>query len=173
MKPSLFAVNTLTVMSVNVDGVISCVREFLPLMKPQDEGCIAITSSLAAFFPTKFIGAPYSVSKYAVRGFAEVMLVEAQRFYPHINVACIHAGLVQTSIVDNTHIAHDPRTPMSTPEAVEVARAHAKQAYERFGTTCPKAVRQILAGVKAGESRIMVRHSPMQERCLIPVVCVL
>jgi len=69
------------VMEINLHGVVSTVRYFLPFLRAQAKACVVITSSVAGFFPSDKIGVPYTTSKFAARGFAESLLVEARELY--------------------------------------------------------------------------------------------
>ena len=134
------------VLDVNITGVVSTVRYFLPTLCAQEKACVVITSSVAGFFPSDKIGVPYTTSKFAVRGFAEALLCEARELYPHVNVACVHPGIINTSIVDASPMDPDARlikegglfgkgseTGVATDDAVALHKKAAKGVYATFG----------------------------------------
>ncbi len=65
----------LDTMNVNVSGMFYMVRAAVPLFRKTQGGCIINMSSVAGRLGMP-MRAPYSVSKYAVRGLTEVLAVE-------------------------------------------------------------------------------------------------
>jgi len=75
------------VMAVNLDGVVSCTREFWPQLMAAEQATIANTSSVAGFIPpAAALCTPYATSKYAVRGFSEHLMYVSRVIAPHITV---------------------------------------------------------------------------------------
>lgn len=78
---------TRTILSVNVDGVVTTVLAALALMRPRRRGQVAIMSSLAAF--RGFPGAPaYCASKAAVRIWGEALRGTVAREGLTVSVIC-------------------------------------------------------------------------------------
>ena len=78
-------------MSINVDGQFFCARRAARLMKAQRSGAIINISSTAGRIGMP-LRAPYSTSKYAVRGLTDVLAVELGEF--DIRVNAILPGLI-------------------------------------------------------------------------------
>lgn len=78
-------------LAVNVTGQFYCIRHAVPLMKAQRAGVILNISSTAGRLGMA-LRAPYSTSKYAVRGLTDVLAVELGEF--GIRVNAILPGLV-------------------------------------------------------------------------------
>ena len=90
------------IMAVNVDGVVSCTREFWPLLMAAAPGRAALvnTSSVAGFLPNAASHCtPYAVSKYAVRGFSEHLMTLTPVIAPHLTVHCVHPGAIHTELI--------------------------------------------------------------------------
>jgi NAD(P)-dependent dehydrogenase (short-subunit alcohol dehydrogenase family) len=78
-------------MAVNVTGMFYMVRKAVPLFKQANAGCIINLSSVAGRIGMP-LRAPYSTSKYAVRGLTDVLAVELGEF--NVRVNAILPGLV-------------------------------------------------------------------------------
>jgi len=78
-------------MAVNVAGQFYMVRKAVPLFKQAGGGCIINLSSVAGRLGMP-LRAPYSASKYAVRGLTDVLAVELGEFGVRVNA--ILPGLV-------------------------------------------------------------------------------
>jgi NAD(P)-dependent dehydrogenase (short-subunit alcohol dehydrogenase family) len=76
---------------VNVTGGFYMARRAVPLMKKQNSGVILNLSSTAGRLGMP-LRSPYSTSKYAVRGFTDVLAIELGKF--NIRVNAILPGLV-------------------------------------------------------------------------------
>ncbi len=85
------------VLAVNLSGVISGVRCFLPMMKRRGEGHIVNTASGSGFFirPGRHQG-PYAVSKFAVVAFSEAL--EQELAGTGIGVSVLCPGAVNTAL---------------------------------------------------------------------------
>eukprot|EP01065_Artemidia_motanka_P000831 TRINITY_DN10393_c0_g1_i1.p2 TRINITY_DN10393_c0_g1~~TRINITY_DN10393_c0_g1_i1.p2 ORF type:complete len:345 (+),score=149.55 TRINITY_DN10393_c0_g1_i1:59-1036(+) len=153
---------------INLNGVISCTRAFLPLLKAQDKAFIVNTSSVAGYFPLTG-SVTYTTSKFAVRGFTECLLTEMRQLHPHVNVACVHPGIIKTDIITSARMQVDKRLHEKLPsvaradltgktdaECVAQAKQTQNKMYERFGYTAREAAVMILDGVKKGSTRIRV-----------------
>lgn len=122
-------------MDVNINGQFYCVRATVPVMKAQNAGVILNISSTAGRMgmPRRSV---YSASKYAVRGFTDVLAVELGDY--NIRVNSILPGVVngprvrrvlaeQAQIIGETYEEYLPRilhnVSMHTAvEAEDVAR---------------------------------------------------
>jgi NAD(P)-dependent dehydrogenase (short-subunit alcohol dehydrogenase family) len=78
-------------MAVNVSGQFYMVRKAVPLFKQAGGGCIINLSSVAGRLGMP-LRAPYSASKYAVRGLTDVLAVELGEIGVRVNA--ILPGLV-------------------------------------------------------------------------------
>jgi NAD(P)-dependent dehydrogenase (short-subunit alcohol dehydrogenase family) len=78
-------------MAVNVTGMFYMVRKAVPLFKQAGGGCIINLSSVAGRIGMP-LRAPYSTSKYAVRGLTDVLAVELGEY--NVRVNAILPGLV-------------------------------------------------------------------------------
>lgn len=74
----------LDTMNVNVTGMFYMARAAAPLFREAQSGCIINMSSVAGRLGMP-MRAPYSVSKYAVRGLTEVLAVELGEFGVRVN----------------------------------------------------------------------------------------
>ncbi len=137
------------VMSVNFMGMVYGTKEFLPLLKQRPEALIANVSSVFGLFPRKRQGA-YCASKYAIRGFTEVLAQELKS--RPILVASIHPGHIGTDIVRNAR-ADGNVVGVTLSEEEQAAIADAFKAY---GLAPERAAEIILDGVKQGKRKIMV-----------------
>lgn len=78
-------------MAVNVTGMFYMVRKAVPLFRQAAGGCVINLSSVAGRVGMP-MRAPYSTSKYAVRGLTDVLAVELGEF--NVRVNAILPGLV-------------------------------------------------------------------------------
>jgi len=129
-------------------GVLYTVRAFLPHVIKMDEGGIYITSSVNGFW-TWPGHAPYTSAKFAVRGLAESLLVETYIKAPHIKVAVIHPGAIQTGIVRNA-------ARESSIKDVDLSKLN--ESFTKFGISAADAAKWILDGVKNEDTRILVGY---------------
>lgn len=91
------------ILGINVKGVINGMRSFVPRMLAQGTDCHMVnTSSLAGFLAAPFM-APYTVSKYAVRGLTETMHYELAMMEAKLKVSVLCPGQVATGIMDSGH----------------------------------------------------------------------
>ena len=68
------------------DDVITFGR---PMLMAAEEAAVVNTSSVAGFCPPAAgYCTPYAISKYAVRGFSEHLLLQCRAIAPHITVTC-------------------------------------------------------------------------------------
>ncbi|HKE15206.1 MAG TPA: SDR family NAD(P)-dependent oxidoreductase [Kofleriaceae bacterium] len=86
------------VLSVNLRGVISGVRVFLPpLLASGEEGHIVNTASMAGLTSNPFMGA-YTVAKHGVVALSEVLAKELELSGARVGVSVLCPGFVKTQI---------------------------------------------------------------------------
>lgn len=89
------------ILGVNLKGVINGMRSFVPRMLAQGSDCHMVnTSSLAGFLAAPYM-APYTVSKYAVRGLTETLHYELAMMEAKLKVSVLCPGQVATGIMDS------------------------------------------------------------------------
>ena len=132
------------------------------------------TSSVAALWPqASGTCSPYATSKAAVRGFTEHLAHQARVLAPGLQVVCVHPGAIQTEIVGKNFniVEADERLVRSSPllsaaqrakfEAADPAgrvrfmREKAADAF-KLGISAQQAANEIIDGVVAGRTRVMV-----------------
>lgn len=79
------------ILGVNVSGQFYCLRQAIPLLKRQKSGAVINISSTAGRIGMP-LRAPYSTTKYAVRGLTDVLAIELGEH--NIRVNCILPGLI-------------------------------------------------------------------------------
>lgn len=160
------------VMAVNLDGVVTATRVFWPMLLDADEAAVVNTSSVAGFCPPAAgYSTPYAVSKYAVRGFSEHLMMQCGVIAPHITVTSVHPGAIITEIakknlnIDDADMRFldllppgEARELASLPDAERILRVKRRvgDTFERFGTTAAKAASIILDGVVWKRTRVLV-----------------
>jgi len=133
------------VMRVNFDAPVALCRALLPTLRRTPGSHIVNVSSLYGL-----IGPPgqsaYSSSKYALRGFSEVLRHELAP--DGIGVTTVHPGGIRTRIADSARVAASV-----DPTVVESRR----RAMNRLLTfPADKAAAQILAGVERRRARVLI-----------------
>jgi NAD(P)-dependent dehydrogenase (short-subunit alcohol dehydrogenase family) len=88
------------VMGVDFWGVVHGCREFLPLLREQDEGHIVNTASMSAVATEAPTMAPYICAKSAVLAMSECLDSELRKAGEHIGVSVILPGPVLTRMMD-------------------------------------------------------------------------
>ena len=123
------------VINVNMWGVVYGCRVFLPYLKLQSESVLANVSSINGMVPFLKNG-PYNMSKYAVYGLNETLMMELRD--TSVQVLSIHPGGISTNIVDNS-INADTRTregfaklANTTPEQAALAIVNAVKKKKRY-----------------------------------------
>jgi NAD(P)-dependent dehydrogenase (short-subunit alcohol dehydrogenase family) len=101
------------VMQVNTDAVFLLTRILLPLLQLSDSGRLLFTSSGVGKTPRAYWGA-YSVSKYAMEGFA-MLLADELEATSKVRVNIINPGGTRTAMRAAAFPAEDPGT-LKTPE---------------------------------------------------------
>jgi short-subunit dehydrogenase len=134
------------VIDVNFWGVVHGTRLFLPSLRQQRQAHIVNISSIFGIVGVAGQSA-YAASKFAVRGFSEVLRHELGD--TAIRVSTVHPGGVRTNIARNARMPAklDPRQRERLVAAFE----------ERLARTTPEeAARRILRGIERNEPRILV-----------------
>jgi short-subunit dehydrogenase len=132
-------------MGINYWGVVYGVKTFLPLLRRQPRAHIVNVSSIYGMISPSGQSA-YCSSKFAVRGFTEVLLHELEG--STIGVSCVHPGGIRTAVARRARIAakSDP-----AHAALTIKR------FDRLALTPPEAAADIIVdGVRRGKSRVLV-----------------
>jgi short-subunit dehydrogenase len=130
---------------INFWGLVRMTRAFMPLLQASEDARIVNLSSLYGLIapPEQ---APYSASKFAVRGFSEALRHELEG--SNVGVTVVHPGGV------NTSIAEKARLPAGVSEE-EIARR--RERYRKLLTMPPEiAGETIVRGIERRQSRVLV-----------------
>jgi NAD(P)-dependent dehydrogenase (short-subunit alcohol dehydrogenase family) len=134
-------------MGVNFWGVVHGVKLFLPALEREPRSMIVNLSSVFGI-----VGAPghsaYAASKFAVRGFSEVLRHELAAAGSAVRVCVVHPGGIRTNIARRARIGAGAARS-STAEEVEF--------FDRVARTSPEAAAQRIArGIERDEERVLV-----------------
>lgn len=104
----------LTTFRINVDGVVTVTRTFLPDLIAADDGHLVNIASASGFIGLPF-GSTYAASKWAVIGFSDSIRLELGLLgHDHVGVTAVCPSYVDTGLFEG---ARPPRTTrMLTPE---------------------------------------------------------
>lgn len=132
-------------MSINFWGVVYGTKMFLPVLRRQARGHIVNISSVFGL-----IGPPghaaYSASKFAVRGFTEVLRHELAG--SNITVSCVHPGGIRTNIARNA------RAGAGADESIIGKEG---EFFDKVAKTLPEtAAERIVRGVLRDEEKILI-----------------
>jgi NAD(P)-dependent dehydrogenase (short-subunit alcohol dehydrogenase family) len=134
-------------MSINLDGVITGTRAFLPVLMRQGSGAIVNTSSVFGLAGIPFQSS-YCAAKFAVRGFTDSLRQELHG--TGVRAINVHPGGIKTGIARSAKIHEDPRgTNRSSQEIAGEFDALVQ-------TTPERAAEVIHTGVDAGKARILI-----------------
>ena len=132
-------------MGINFWGVVHGVRNFLPVLRHQPRAHIVNVSSIYGIIAPSGQSA-YCASKFAVRGFTEVLRHELEG--TSVGVSCVHPGGIRTPIAKNARIGAGVH-----PSIRELNLAR----FDRHAITSPEAAAdRIVRGVRRNEPRILV-----------------
>ncbi|HXZ13354.1 MAG TPA: SDR family NAD(P)-dependent oxidoreductase [Candidatus Sulfotelmatobacter sp.] len=132
-------------MGINFWGVVYGVKNFLPILKRQPRAHIVNISSIFGIVAPAGQSA-YCASKFAVRGFSEVLLHELAG--TQVGVSCVHPGGIRTNVVARARLGE--RVPTSI---LEMTLAY----FDRVAVTTPEqAADRIVRGVRRNEPRIII-----------------
>jgi NAD(P)-dependent dehydrogenase (short-subunit alcohol dehydrogenase family) len=143
------------VMNINFWGVVYGTKTFLPLMLKQRSGVIANVSSIFGIVGWPLQGV-YNASKFAVRGFTEVLWRELEG--TGVRAVSIHPGGIKTNIVKSMRFRRGLGPTASHDSTVRLFDAMARTTPERCADT-------ILSGIDRGDKRILIgRDATMLDR---------
>jgi short-subunit dehydrogenase len=136
------------VMAINFQAPVDLTRGLLPALLQSPGGHVVNVSSLFGLIGPAGQSA-YSSSKYAIRGFSEVLRHELE---PHgVGVTTVHPGGIRTRIAETARVAAS-----ATPEEAE----RGKRAFAKLLTyPADKAAAQILRGVERRKGRVLIAYS--------------
>ena len=138
-------------MDINFWGTVYGSKVFLPVFRKQGFGHIINLSSVFGLISPPGQSA-YCASKFAVRGFTEVLRHELED--TQILVSCVHPGGIKTDIVKNAR-----RGELATDEDMELAPVM----LEKLALTTPdKAAQTIIRGIKSKNPRILIGRDAAQ-----------
>jgi NAD(P)-dependent dehydrogenase (short-subunit alcohol dehydrogenase family) len=160
------------------DGVYFCSRAFVPLLVASEGGWLVNTSSIQGFW-VDGPGSPhtaYATAKFAVKGFSEALIEDFRLHAPHVRVAVVLPGHIDTEIVSNSARILGENLSRADPDQIRVGMmrrgllplsacdtdlpridAARRELAPEFLTTSPRsAARAILDGIRAGCWRILV-----------------
>jgi len=138
-------------MGINFWGVVYGVRYFLPILKQQPRAHIVNLSSIFGIVGPVGQSA-YSASKFAVRGFTEVVRHELEG--TSVSVSCVHPGGIHTAIAKHARLG---------TYAPQKEKDDAVTFFEKVTPTSPEAAAtRILQGVEKREPRILIGKDARQ-----------
>ncbi|MGY1736061.1 SDR family NAD(P)-dependent oxidoreductase [Geodermatophilus sp. SYSU D00684] len=139
-------------LGVNLHGVINGTKAFLPHLIASGDGHVVNVSSLNGFMAQPTLSA-YCASKFAVRGFTEVVRTEMIAGGHPVQVTVVHPGGVRTNIASAT-VAEAQAQGLELSPA-ELTR---NRVYNEKLLTMPaeQAARIVVDGVEAGKPRVRV-----------------
>ncbi|MEY8881310.1 SDR family NAD(P)-dependent oxidoreductase [Donghicola sp. XS_ASV15] len=140
------------VMAVNLDGVLTGARVFLPHLIASGDGHLVTISSLNGLMAQPHMS-PYVTAKFAVRGFSEAIRQEMLYDGHPVGVTVVHPGGVATQIASRRAAEID-----SLPADKQPAARRRLQVYQEKLLKMPpeEAARQILDGMARGKRRIVL-----------------
>lgn len=134
------------VMNINFWGVVYGTKAFLPRMLERRAGVIANVSSVFGIVGWPLQGA-YNASKFAVRGFTEVLWRELDG--TGVRAVSIHPGGIKTNIVKSMRFR---RGATATASHATTARL-----FDKMAKTTPETCAQvILEGLDRGDKRVLI-----------------
>src|SRR5262252_4809931 len=130
---------------INFWGVVHGCKSFLPLLQQEPDAHIVNLSSVYGLFGPPGQAA-YASSKFAIRGFTEVLRLELKN--TNIRVSCVHPAGVQTPIAENARLGHK-----ASPQEAAILRDR----FKNLATNSPtQAARTIVKGILRNRPRILV-----------------
>ena len=133
-------------MRINFWGVVYGVKSFLPALRREHRAHLVNISSLFGLLATAGNSA-YCASKFAVRGFTEVLQQELRG--STVGVSCVHPGTVRTHLSGHSRLAACLKDPS--------VFSHAGQYLLKNGRTSSEAAAdRIVEGVRRGRARILI-----------------
>lgn len=133
------------VMGINFWGVVYGVKNFLPILKRQSRAHIVNISSIFGMISPAGQAA-YCASKFAVRGFTEVLQHELAG--SSVGISCVHPGGIRTNVVSHARVGSSVH-----PSIRDMTLSY----FERVATTTPDAAAdRIVRGVRRNVPRILI-----------------
>ena len=130
---------------INFRGLVRMTRAFLPLLKASDDARLVNTSSVFGLMGPPGQAA-YAASKFAVRGFSEVLRNELRD--TRVGVTVVHPGGIATSIAESARVSAG-----ISSEQLESDRANSR----KMLTMPPeKAGETIIRGVERRKARVLI-----------------
>jgi len=156
------------VLRVNLHGVITTVKAFLPAMVAAGRGHLVTFSSGFGLIAAPRYSA-YNASKFAVRGFSESLRQELALDGHRISVTCVYPGGVRTPIVRNGRFAADEdRDAVVRMFETKVARMHADRAAAIILRGVARRRAQVLVGADAHVASWLARGAGASYQTLLP-----
>jgi len=141
------------IININLWGVVYGSKAFIPHLKEQPEAALVNVSSIFGQFAYPNQG-PYVTSKFAVKGFTEVLRQELAR--TSVSVSVVQPGGIATNIVNNIDT-----------ERTEWRQKFASTFAKMAGTTAEEAARTIIKGVQRKKKRILIgRDARLADRII-------
>ena len=148
-------------MEINFHGVVRMTRAFLPLLHQADEARVVNVSSIYGIISPPGQAA-YSASKFAVRGFSNVLRLELEG--STIGVSVVHPGGVATSIAKNARVpagASGKEIESRRKTMEKLLRMPPEEAGEIIVRGIEKRQARILVGSDAKAAALLERLAPV------------
>ena len=133
------------VLGINLWGVIHGTKAFLPILLKRPEAHIVNVASVLALVGMANL-APYSASKFAVRGFTDALRKELSK--TNIGVTIVYPGSIKTNIARHARIVRDANASLWDQTAT-MFEATAR-------TSAAKAAKLIIKGIQKNAPRVLV-----------------
>ncbi len=127
-------------MEINFFGSIILTKSVLPLMKAQNYGHIAVTSSITGKFGFP-LRSGYAASKHALHGFFETLAFEVAQY--NINVTIVCPGRIYTKISENA----------LTKDGLNYGKMDQGQA---FGMSSQQCAKKYLSAIKKNRKEVYI-----------------
>jgi short-subunit dehydrogenase len=136
------------VMDINFWGVVRGTRAFMPHLQSRSQAHIVNISSIFGIIAPPGQSA-YCASKFAVRGFSEVLRHELAMSNSTVRLSVVHPGGVKTNIARKARAGTYLRESVSSNELAD--------RFEQLARTTPAAAAQrIVRGIERNEPRILI-----------------
>lgn len=136
------------VMNINFWGVVNGTQAFLSDMIERGSGTVVNMSSINGLIALPSQGA-YTSSKFAVRGFTECLRLEMLQENTGVHVVCVHPGVINTNIAENTRFYSDPLGRTNKQEVVDEFKQMA-------GVTPDQAAEKIIKAIVKNQPRVLI-----------------
>jgi NAD(P)-dependent dehydrogenase (short-subunit alcohol dehydrogenase family) len=144
------------VLGINLFGVITGTKAFLPHLVASGDGHVVNVSSLNGIMAQPEMS-QYCAAKFAVRGFTETLRMEMLASKTPVRVTVVHPGGVATNIASAAATAQLERDGSGDPELKATADARTKLYNEKFlKLPASKAAEIIVKGVEKNKARVLV-----------------